>query len=148
MDPKRCTVLAVNDAGCVWPLRLDHWCTLHPEKLRAWEGRRTGPGRYLRWAHTKTGFPFIDRVTDDWQGSSGLFAVKVALRDLGHDKVIAAGVPMTATPHFFDTGRWAERNSFIEGWQSHASEIKPRVRSMSGWTRELLGAPSKQWLAE
>lgn len=147
VDPNRCTVLAVNDAGCVWPLRLDHWCTLHPEKLLAWEGRRPGPRTWTRWAHTRHGFPFVDRATDHWHGSSGLFALKIALEDLGHRKAILAGVPMDGGPHFFDAARWDERNHFTAAWKMRADQIRPRVRSFSGWTRELLGEPSRDWLA-
>lgn len=76
-------------------------------------------------------------------GSSGLFAVKVALIDLGYEDVVLCGVPMTATPHFDDNVPWPEVDLFKLGWEQALPQIDGRVRSMSGWTRELLGAPNE-----
>jgi hypothetical protein len=36
--------------------------------------------------------------------------------------------------------------SYRKGWERKLPDIKDRVRSMSGWTKELLGKPTKGWL--
>lgn len=76
-------------------------------------------------------------------GSSGLFAGKVALIDLGFDRIVFCGVPMLATPHFFDDVPWraASAIAFRRQWLGITLEYRNRMKSMSGWTRELLGAP-------
>ncbi|MCI0434489.1 MAG: hypothetical protein L0271_12740, partial [Gemmatimonadetes bacterium] len=37
-------IAAVNDIGCHWPGRLDHWITLHPEKMARWRHERAVRG--------------------------------------------------------------------------------------------------------
>jgi hypothetical protein len=80
-------------------------------------------------------------------GSSGLFAVKVAM-EAGYDRIILAGVPMQVEgAHFFNASPWGEVGSFTEAWKIALPRIAPHVRSMSGWTKDLLGYPSFEWLA-
>ena len=141
-------VIATNDAGAHWSGRLDQWATLHPEKLPRWErDRRTRgyPGGYVRWSHAEK--PHIDRVTMDWRGSSGLFAVKVAL-ELRFDRVVLCGVPMAADgAHFFDAAEWAACRGYLNAWNTRHKELAGRVRSMSGWTARLLGEVDEGWLS-
>lgn len=141
--------LAVNDVAACWAGQIDYLVTLHPEKLPRWQAERLRQG----WNEPATVAhePPADVLMDyrfpgmNASGSSGLFAVKVAL-EAGADRVVLAGVPMTATPHFFDAGHWGERESFAAAWEIALPSIRDRVRSMSGWTRALLGAPSPDWL--
>jgi hypothetical protein len=71
-----------------------------------------------------------------YSGSSALLGVKIALR-LGYRKIILAGVPL-------NEGHYAH---FQIGWTWIADLLKCcPVRSMSGFTRELLGAPTEEWL--
>jgi len=80
-------------------------------------------------------------------GSSGLYAVKLAL-EAGADKVVLAGVPMSAeAAHFFSPEPWQEVGGFIDAWSIVHPRLQHTVRSMSGWTRERLGAPTPDWLA-
>lgn len=148
-------VVAVNDIGARWAGRLDYWCSLHPDKMQAWcKGRME---RGLKPAGCHVGHemhPGIDKVIDyRWpgmnaSGSSGLFAVKVAL-DHGADRVVLAGVPMKPEQaHFFAGATWSDCQSFIDGWHDALPFIKDKVRSMSGYTKQILGAPSPEWLAE
>lgn len=145
--------IAVNDMIGAWPSHLDIAATLHPEKLHLWlrERRRKGFNEPETWAHKQTGpngkvEARIDRATDDWKGSSGLFAVKIALEQ-SCDLIVLAGVPMDAdAAHFFDPKSWNDANAFHKGWLAHKAKIAPYVRSMSGWTAELLGRPDASWL--
>lgn len=79
-------------------------------------------------------------------GSSGLYAVKL-LMDRGFRKVVLAGVPMDAAGgHFFDPAEWGEVSSFWQVWLEQLPRLEDKVKSMSGRTRELLGAPDMHWL--
>jgi len=143
--------IVINDMIGAWLGQVDIAVTLHPEKADKWirQRRLTGANMdFETWAHArKPGSPKIDHTTDDWGGSSGLFAVKVAL-ECGCDRIVLAGVPMSADDaHFFDSKPWNEASAYHKAWLAHQSEIAPYVRSMSGWTAELLGRPDASWLA-
>lgn len=147
-------VVAVNDIGVFWPGRIDIWATLHPEKLADWRNARRArclPPAAEHVAHE--GQASVDRVqTYIWpgmnaSGSSGLYAVKLAL-EAGAERVILAGVPMTTeAAHFFAASPWGEREGFIDAWRIAMPRIADKTRSMSGWTQEILGAPTPVWLA-
>lgn len=80
-------------------------------------------------------------------GSSGHFALKVALQDLGFDKAVLCGIPMNAEGrHFFNPRPWKVAHAYQQAWVDTLPLIKDRVRSMSGWTAELLGKPDAEWL--
>jgi len=146
--------IAVNDMIGAWAEHLDIAATLHPEFLHRWlnERRRSGFNEPQTWAHKASGpngkvDARIDRTTDDWAGSSGLFAVKVAL-ECGCDRIVLAGVPMSADgAHFFDAAKWKEANAYHKAWLNHQAELAPFVRSMSGQTMTWFGAPDASWLA-
>jgi|APCry1669192522_1035417.scaffolds.fasta_scaffold01538_6 hypothetical protein len=148
-------IAAVNDIGTRWPGGLNFYVTLHADKMCDWRKARADRGFKPALCHVgNEGAPGIDKVMDyRWpgmtgSGSSGLFAAKVAL-DHGADRVVLAGVPMQAAQsHFYGGGTWSDCSSFIDGWRAALPFIKDSVRSMSGWTKEILGAPTPEWLAE
>lgn len=145
-------VYAVNDAAVDFPDNLAAFVTLHPEHLPKWLAKRAGlmlprPREVIgHEAH-----PDVTHVVDyQWpgmnaSGSSGLFAVKVALERF--PKVVLCGVPMEAArAHYFDAAPWAEVDSFWAAW-SIALPHLVNVRSMSGRTAQMLGMPTKEFLA-
>lgn len=154
--------VACNDAGSAWPGKLHALVSLHADKLPHWiarrdragfprpthilghEGARAGNiGGQVTTGYTEFRFPDQDRT-----GSSGLFALKVALIDLGYDRAVCCGVPMSvAEKHFFDPRPWRGAISHQKGWEQALPQIKDRARSMSGWTADLLGRPTPEWLA-
>jgi hypothetical protein len=85
----------------------------------------------------------------DQSGSSGLFAVRIALDVLKARRVVLAGMPMDDSPHVYDAGR-RSGPSFVPyrpEWRRAArDEFGGRVRSLSGWTADLLGRPDPEWL--
>lgn len=147
--------VACNDAGAEWPHTLDAWATLHPEKMGAWSAKRAAngftPSVTGHYAHRQPdlkhcgGVHFnISEILFPGQkktGSSGLYAAKVAMIDLGADRLVFCGVPMTITPHFFDSQDWKSAEGFRRQWLSVPSVYRARMRSMSGWSRALLGQP-------
>lgn len=150
-------VVACNQAGAEWPGTLHGWASVHPNffyngrkwlQARARKGYR--PARAL-FGHKDGGsLPIHNdvRVTP-WQipgetdrfGSSGLYAVKIALIDLKYDSVVLCGIPMTATPHFDRANDWTSVKGFRKTWEQLTPATTSRIKSMSGWTRETFGAP-------
>lgn len=160
-------VVAVNDIGCHWSGRLDAWVTLHPEKLhvdkdhpQAWgwlqqRAEAGHPNGFLTVA--KRNPELVDRLVTPWAaGSSGLLAV-VAAEGVygcgpGGSRAVLCGVPLDDRPHF--TGslvhpagkRWSSADSHWRGWKRNLDRMRGWVRSMSGRTRDHLGAPDAEWL--
>lgn len=141
-------VFVINDMIALWPLRVDYVVSLHPDKLEKFINSRRHNGFDLRfqvWAHKKMG-KYVDRTTPDWSGSSGLFAVKIA-KEEGFNAIVVAGVPIDADAnHIVRNEYWKSAITFRNGWNKRASEICDITRSMSGWTRTLLGEPTQNWL--
>jgi hypothetical protein len=155
--PHAPVAVAVNGAGAQHPDPLDHWVTIHPEDFRqgkGWEHWRRDAGLrdgYTRWSQSR--HPHADRILRGWAGgSSGWFAVGVALQGLECAGVILCGIPLDASPNVTDpqwAGGWDEYRAFRYEWTKHSSRkrVDGRVRSWSGWTRDLLGTPDESWLA-
>lgn len=149
-------VVAVNDAIPRWEGDLAAAVTLHAEKLADWIAARRAAGlpepvRFITM-DDKRRPAWAEVVPHHFEGqaslgSSGLFAVKVALHELGADGVILCGIGMDPTPHFVRGGEWRSAPRFRRGWVEVMPALRDRVRSMSGWTRERLGAPSPEWVA-
>lgn len=156
-------VVACNDAGAEWSGRLDAWVSLHPRffEAKGWRERRAErgyPAAAGHYCHASAKEPVAADVirtamelpgqAEMFSGSSGLFAAKVALIDLGFDMAVLCGVPMTAAPHFHGADHWTSARGkspalgFRRAWLQVAPEYRGRMRSMSGWTRILLGGPS------
>lgn len=153
-------VYCVKIAGIMWPERFDYWVGLHPEwqagyseerrKLGHPDGYKTVACLSAELGNKQGQIPVDRRSSYRWPGmnasaSSGIFAAKVALEDC--DKVILAGVPMTTGKHFTRGKAWTQFTSFDDGLRQSIPHLKDRVRSMSGRTKQFLGAPTPEWLA-
>lgn len=143
---------AVNDAGAQYPGQLKLWCTLHPEKFEAWQRNRRRRGLntdFTSVSHKRVANAPIDQVRQQiFSGCSGLYLCQVAVMTFGYRRIIACGMPLTEDPHFFDDAAWNDARNYRRGWKEAAQqpELRGKVRSMSGWTRSLLGGP-EEWLA-
>lgn len=164
-------ILAVNDIGMVWE-PLHYWATLHPQKMTAWvEGRRqrglsrqfrtvTFPVFELPGSTAADREPFDDVHPYRWpemehSGSSGLYGVKAAMELAGAERIVCAGIPLDPDqPHFFEPERppekgqsaWSSAKKYRRGWVEAMGHLKGAVKSMSGWTADVLGQPTRAWL--
>lgn len=147
-------VVACKGAGLEWNGRLDAWVSLHPERMPKDIRQRARLG-YPAAARTY-GHRRVDGVSHHTQykfdcqkhtGSSGLFALKVAIVDLGFDRCVLCGIPLDKEAGRID-GRdhWSGSRSFQLGWQQALPLIKDKARSWSGFTGQLLGKPTIEWL--
>lgn len=144
-------VLACKDMIADWPGRLDYGVSLHPERCAEYlrERKRKGYlGRPQIWVHKNHGSrrAETDCSIEDWGGSSGLFGVRVGIEE-GFGRIVLAGVPMTADAGHYKRGEpWTECRKYTARWEARADDLRGAVRSMSGWTAELLGRPTTDWL--
>lgn len=150
-------VVACNDAAADWPGPLDAGVSYHPVKWPVWLRKRSLAGfepPALVLGHEEAGRRLervFSRVESKFPGqkecgSSGLFALKVALVDLGFDRAVLCGVPMDARPHFFERPTWGDWKVHRQGWIEALPSIAARTRSMSGWTAAILGRPTEDWI--
>jgi len=144
-------ILSVNDIAPWVPYPVDHWCSMHHDKLAEWaeehpecKGIRWCARDYEGMIHQVTG------TEDRWNGSSGLYAVEVAVKRLHLQKVVLCGVPMDGTDHVIRGEPWGRDQwwPLRDGWCAAYPEIKEKVRSLSGWTQCLLGEPTEVWLTD
>ena len=151
---ERHIIVSMNRTGAEWPGPLDHWVSLHPELFPSWitERHRLGhPPCDSLW--TGTGRPTGPKLpefrrTPNWGGSSGLLAVSCAMT-LGASRVVLAGVPLDFQQgHYYSPDkRWHDGGNYRHAWERKLDVLQGRVRSPSGFTREILGEPTAEWLA-
>ena len=144
--------VACNFAGEEYPGHLDGWVSLHPDRFGQWlrNRRRIGGNEPRLFGHVgHAEAPQIEVVAERWGGSSGLYAVQVAISHLGARGVILCGVPLDQDAgHIRRPGSWCTPTRYRSGFRAAATAIGPSVRSMGGWTAELFGQPDGDWLTE
>ena len=140
-DRHRITV-AANMAGVHFTSRLDAWASLHPDHLANWQAQRAAAGRN---ADARTFTP--GHTAERWPGSSGLYALQVALFEMGASAAILCGIPMDRQAgHFLHPGAWASTTDYRRAFELALPVIGGRARSLGGWTRDLFGEPTTTWL--
>jgi len=132
------------DAVDKYALPIRYMATFHPVEIPAIHNRRAAINGNLDYeiiSHESR--EDVNHCIGDWwkpSGSSALLGVQAALL-LGYNRIILCGCPLTGKNE--QNGSY---ENFRNGWIPRVREIDGRVRSMSGWTKELLGAPTQEWL--
>lgn len=163
--------MAVNYTGMFcWDM--EHWVSEHPEifrwlpmlklkmcnnLVRVYKESDEGTYKctYPGMAHTNRPDTEENIVkTTVWHGldiggTSSMFGVRVGIA-LGYDKIILAGVPLDGAGYFFlpptkNISNHGDRATQIT-WERQKEFLSERVRAMSGFTKNLLGEPTKEWL--
>ena len=148
-------IIAVKDIWVEYP-KVDHVATYHIERIPRELAKRRALGyedpkcvwTYQFFRHPKISLPVkYIRTTG---GSSGYLGALVGLEV--SDKVVLAGVPMDPTmPHFHNRkyGKpWKDGIAYLKQWHDNKTKLLGRVKSMSGFTKDLLGEPTLEWLYE
>jgi hypothetical protein len=150
--PEPDVYVACNDAGLELE-PLDHWASLHPEKLVGkdpdhperwpWVRQRIEAGRsrdFATWSHG--GKPRTNRTLTGWSdGSSGFLALGVALQFA--DQAVLCGIRMDAHPNQYRPEKqWQRARNYRRGWERRREQLQGRVFSTSGWTRDVFGPPA------
>ena len=122
-----------------------YMATYHPNQIPEIKKRRESIGGntdYTVISHlTSPGVDIIEPLLPgDRSGSSSLLGALAAIK-LGYDRIVLCGCPLEGK-----NNNGSPYDSFRVGWENKKKYLNDRVRSMSGWTRELLGAPTQEWL--
>jgi len=151
LGPWHGDTMAINDIGTHWAQPLTHWLSLYPKLLPAWAAIRA-----TRYEASNAPRPFThshrqrEGIDHAWPpgivgGGGGMAAALVGLM-LGYEHVILAGVPMDGSGHYYDPPEFRNpgplRANHQEAWLKAADLFAGRVKSLSGNTRRLLGAPA------
>lgn len=145
-------IMAVNDVGMHIPFRVHHWFSNSPDELLRWVNARRPQYEHGSITHAlKTARRKKDpKYLWPWKGhgTSSLNATYTAVR-LGYKEIILCGVPLDDSGHYFDP-HWVStnfdnevplKNGLLKWWKDSMEYFDGNVKSMSGRTRELLGAP-------
>lgn len=155
---RRYDYCGVNFGGYFWPYPLKHFVSLHANYIQYWLPMRLktfSQGHIHTHAGKKE--PLVETA---WSfvrpaAMSGLFACKAMLA-CGYSEIVLLGNPMDDSGHFYDPPvgllapgeqaswevmRYRHRENLLEWEQASIDEFKGRVKSMSGYTRDLLGEP-------
>jgi len=140
-------VIAVNDIGTELD-HVDYWVSLHADRLPGWERKRDGPRTWETWTHSDP-YDLCDHVRPHRGGSSGAYGALVAIEELGATRVVLCGMPLLSRhTHYFEGQPFDEAGRFRKEWVENGlvDDWQGIVKSMSGWTREKMGAPTTEWL--
>ena len=148
----QCDVIAINWTSTLYLKPIVGIVSLHPDlfhKLIKKRANKDGDMDFMT-------FGPIGKADS---GTSSLLAVRVALF-LGYTRIVLVGVPFESNLSFVDEkgglgtaedtrvsragNKWS---IYHQGWRDVYPEIKDNVRSVSGWTRGLLGEPTEEWIA-
>lgn len=147
-------VMAIADMMTYFPGPLAHGVSLHDDWMMSYAFQQFYRGSHANWPPMKT-HSGISTKKNDWVkyvwplhrdgGTSGLFGVLIGLL-MGYDRIVVAGSPLDDGPHFWEPP-WIKREFYgrptiLKEWERARDAVfDGRVKSLSGNTRELLGAP-------
>lgn len=141
-------VFACNDVGQYLPV-VDHWVSLHHDKLRAWRDVRwqESHGYETTKYHSVDVRPYIDYAWEQLTpcfALSGYFAMQLAWI-MGASRIVLCGCPGDARPRFFEAkaradfsygggpeGREAGVKNQLVSEMERVPGFKDAVRSVSG----------------
>jgi hypothetical protein len=140
-------VACINYTALYYPYFFQHWISYHPEIFDTL--RKYVKGSPKTWAPYKT--EKTDSVVrfEGFKGTDGgLYATLIGLAT-GHEKIILCGIPLDNSRKFYDPYGAAcqfSSDNIQQEWQKHLNDLKDKVRSMSGNTKQMLGEPTKEWI--
>lgn len=127
---------------------IQHMATYHTEELGQFYERRKKAELNLDYK-THSHQPPADCVwplvaRSPFSGSSAFLGCQASI-GLGYKKIILCGCPMQGKNLI--KSKVHDYDKFQKGWIKFApSMFGDKVKSMSGFTKELLGFPTKEWL--
>ena len=136
----RCDFMAAGKDAAKLPIFWAYVATGHAEDIP--DIQKTTAGKIIHYEQA----PGVD-IVQAWDitgitGSSAHLGALAALA-LGYKKIVLCGCPLHG-PNPGHPG--ADYKMFQDRWIQTKEVLLPYVRSMSGFTKGLLGAPEKDWL--
>lgn len=144
-------VVACNDAAALHAGPLAALVSHHPDLIPKWLALRAeaglSPPAHVVIPNEHPACPGTTVLPIRWDGGSGLYTAQVALDLLGARGAILCGVPLDPEePHVVRDGPWPEASTFRSGFRAALDSDGGRIRSMSGWTKCVLGVPTPEWV--
>ncbi len=149
----RCKAVCVNDIAMHFPGPVPHLFSNNDKWLPRWRaGRRDQYVKRFGEVGLTHSHQTGGEVTWPWTGAgtSSLGAVLTTLA-LGFEEVVLVGVPLDDSGHYFEppwtTSTFSKQvplkgNGRIKYWEDARDNVfEGRVKSLSGRTKDLLGAP-------
>lgn len=135
-------IIGVNQAAIDFG-PVDIHVTLHPEQFAAKKAAYMVSHVAVKGVDEVLGYKWEDTPRHLGSGSSGLYAVKYALEVMNADEVVLAGVGMNPGPHYNRDMPWGDAGRFRLTWEAVAPRLRGKVRSLGGWTKQLLDEPEQ-----
>lgn len=139
-------MMAVSQMGCFLP-NMRHWYSAHHERMDTWAAVRTQGPMFAKMdkvmIHATAGHPNTVRwgIAGSWAPVSGMIATVIGL-ELGYSQVVLAGIPQDGSGHFYPCNDFAMgAGMYRNHWKKLSRYFAGRVKSLSGYTREIFGAP-------
>ena len=136
-------VMAIG-MDCPYAGEIKYMATYHPADILPYKEKR-------RAIKCNTDFKVISHVNKENidivephknpSGSSALLGTIVAIK-LGYAKVILVGCPIEGVNKKDST----PYGHFQKGWVARMQEVSGYVKSMSGWSSDIFGEPTKEWI--
>lgn len=156
-------VIAIGRSINYYPSRVHHWANVDGNDSKWWAEHLPlkNDGR-MPIRHSLGDLPWYDvdwDIKDDviwgkddavlWHGSTALFAVYISIA-MGYKKVVLAGCPMDSRGHWWDPAqnegpRW-QGEAYQAWFEFDLSPEAEKVKSLSGYTSQILGVPRKEWV--
>ncbi len=154
-------VFCCNRSPLFFEREINHWGAVDAEES-AWlsQYHKLENGRFLRhvigFCQGYDAYWFIDQPVDSefgrrmWAGNSGYFGMMASLA-MGYKKVVIAGMPLDRNRHWYDTEgtegpHWVPDTYTI--WMDYKIERPEaaKVRSLSGYSKFIMGEATKEWV--
>jgi hypothetical protein len=152
--------MGINDASNFYPMMhsrpLIHAVSLHPEFLWGYCVYPDFVGAHRGFAPLQSHAQFRHRAGNSqhplniWPlqrdgGTSGPFGLIIGLL-MGYENIILAGMPQDSSGYFYNPnmGTYFHHDAYIEEWErlrEAVPMVNERVRSLSGNTKKMFGAP-------
>lgn len=148
-------VICVNDIGVHYPDYIDHWVSFHADHFRKWVAERKkaklpAAGQLWTGPYLAKYAPANIRQVKHRGGSSGMLGTVIATQIVQATHTILCGVPMDPKMRHFHNAKngkpWYDGRNYHKNWIEEKLKLLGRVKSMSGWTAELLGKPDSEWI--
>lgn len=135
-------VMAIG-GNCLYEDSIDFMATYHERDIVPYFQNRKNKNQNTNYKvihHEKRDHVDIVIPYEPPSGSSALLGCLASIQ-MGYKKIILCGCPLEGL-----NDKKSPYSMFRQGWKFHFNKVKDNVRSMSGWTQQLLGGPTEEWL--
>ncbi len=133
-------------------VHVKYFATYHPVDIVPAREKRAAIGgntdykiiSHQQYASDDDGVNLVDLIIphEGPSGSSALLGTLAGLQ-IGYKKIVLCGCPLVGV-----NDKQSDYAHFQKGWEAKKAALGDCVRSLSGWTKDFLGEPTRGWLHE